>query len=211
MVLPERYSPYFLAATGCFLGCLSHDLSARDGGIAWRARAREHYEVQRFYKGNQRLSTHRGLTNTFNLWYELPPFAYMGFALNPIIGSLRSKDNKQGDLTSLIRHYHLGGELLVNIGLTSRLNGPPQNSFYHWIQNSYVRAGWYFSSIDNGGNKKSLNGSSLLYSYIYKWELDGLDIAFEIGGRVGWYARDIEMTGEHVAIGFHFLPGQAIW
>lgn len=175
---------------------------------AWRARAREHYEIQNFEVDQQEVAGCKGLTNTLNIWYEAPPFIYVGLAGNPIIGSLTTEESKHENLTRLIRHCHLGVEAKVNLGLPFMAWGNQEDCL---ICNLYLRVGLYKSTIDVGGDKASIDGMSQSINLAYYIEFNKVDISIEAGTREGSYENNLQLKGRQIALGVHFLPGTELF
>ena len=193
----------------------SFEILAKYGGSGIRVRAREHYEIQKFYVDKDLIGEYRGLTNTLNIWYEAAPVFYFGLALNPIIGSLESEDVKSELLTPLIRHYHAALDLKLNLGFFGFLGFSPGAYKSCFLCSFYLRAGTGQSWIDPGGTKPTLNGTSMLGSLAWHLTFDSVEFAFEYGIRQGIYdtedQNELSMNAEFVAIGVHFLPGKTLY
>ena len=155
---------------------------------AIKGRAREHYEVHSISNLDD-TEIYRGLSNTFNLWYEVPYKYSLGLAVSPIIGSAQNNDdnNSYGEK---VRLYSAGFELKY---------------FPHpLLRNTYLRIGSGYSQLRTETTPRISRGYNLYSGIGYEFRLSRAGIAVEMAYRYSRLNNDIVINTFTPSVGVHF-------
>ncbi len=174
----------FLALTGV-LGLLAPNLAYSE---KFAIRAREHYDVHK-YNLNSQTFEYKGLSNTFNLWWEKPYQWSFGFSFNPLIGSATTEDDAS-PFGEKIRLWILG--------LEGKYFPMPD-----WLL-IFLRGGlsYHILEVKDGVSNPEGYGGYLALGYEFKTKK--LGIAPELGIRKIKFSRGVEGNLVSFSIGFHF-------
>ncbi len=157
----------------------------------FRMRARETFEVYNF-KFESEDKTYKGLSNTFNLWYEKPFRFSFGLAGGALLSSFESsKKQAINGISDKIKIDFLGIEFkyfliqLKNKGL-------------------FVRPGVYWHNLKTNSSRGDIYGRSFYTGIGYEFLVyKGLSLAPELGFKAG-KTREITWTNFNASIGLHF-------
>ena len=154
-------------------------------------RAREHYELVKVDNlGRPGLTRYEGLTNTLDLWYEVPFRYSFGIAGGPLIATLPVTGSDHAGRPQRIRLMHLGIESKIFL-LPEFFQG-------------FVRVGTFYSALASRDDLGSFYGSSILLGIGYELDWNGTGIAPEFDWRFGKLNQGISFQSAGPAIGLHF-------
>ena len=155
----------------------------------FKMRAREHFEVHEV-RTSSNMEMYRGLTNTINLWWEVPYKYSFGIAFSPVIASIKEveKDSIYG--TKITQQ---------NIGLEYKI-------FLSSLHTSlFSRLGLGYSKLEaDNGPKDEYYGR---FSYIglgYEIPMDNFGLALELAYRYTSYDEGLYIKTITPSVGFHF-------
>ncbi len=156
-----------------------------------KIRAREHYELHSIKIDNQNLK-YSGLSNTINVWYEVPFKYSFGVFISPIIGKTPINDKKNSNL--------LGDQIQIfNLGLEFKKYIPLFNK-----EQFFYRTGLSWIKIKSEGQSEDLNGLGLYLGFGYEFKYKRMGIAPEFAMRYGVLESNNSITSVTPSIGFHF-------
>jgi len=152
----------------------------------FKMRAREHYEIHTVQTPNKS-QVFRGLSNTINFWWEEPFDISYGFALSPVLASLKS--DSTSPLGDEILYYNLGGEVKFFPKVA--------------LENIYIRAGLAYAMI-LPGEGSDLTGVSFYSGIGYEIPIGNVGLALEVGNRVAFLTDSTMVTSLIPSLGVHF-------
>jgi hypothetical protein len=164
---------------------------ADGGGGRFAPRIREHFESHT-YRVDGQTAKFRGLSNTFNLWYEKPFHYSFGLALGPVLGIARSQDAVPGTLGTRVR--------LWTAGLEGKYfpMGPDLKGF--------ARVGVAWQALDTNGTAGNISGWGGYLGLGWEFPIWRVSIAPEIAIREVRFERGVSGTVFTPCIGVHFYP-----
>ncbi len=179
---------YALLIASAVLG--KHSLQAEEGRV--RVRAREHYEQLRIKGFEPNVEArYAGLTNSINIWYEVPFHYSIGLTGSPLFASLplvgKEAPTGTGDRMKLI-----------HLGLETKYFPLPE------CASAFGRLGIYESTLQTNGTRGVIRGQSILLGLGYEWNLGGIGLAPEMAWRFVELDQGLSARGTAPAIGLHF-------
>ncbi len=153
-------------------------------------RAREHFESNTVKGIQSQDNKYKGLTNTLNIWHEIPLDYSIGLAISPI---LKGPDYKGGEGTELGKRMHL---FHYNIEFKHYLNSKTPYYFY--------RLGAGRSILKSEGAIKRVWGNNIYAGLGIEFKFSVFGLALEYAVRKSYFADDISVTTQTPSIGFHF-------
>ena len=167
-------------------------LSLEINALPIKFRAREHFidnHVIKFKDGTQ--TEYGGLSNTLNIWYEIPFHYSLGLSLSPIIGSPSTKD----PLATL------GSKIQLQVcGIEGKYY--PVSGF-----KGFVRGGLGYTRLSASGVYDGVNGSSYYIGLGWEFPVWKIHLAPEIALRKSQLSDGVEIDSTIFSIGFHFYKG----
>ena len=156
--------------------------------MKFKVRAREHVETHKI-DINGAETTYKGLSNTINLWWEMPYELYYGFYISPVFSSLEEDESGSP----------LGEEIhLFSAGFAGKY-------FVHkLIQNTYLRLEIGYSELRPDNSVDDATGVSYLIGYGYEFPLEMFGLALEAAYRYSDLSDNTTVKSFTPSIGFHF-------
>lgn len=154
-------------------------------------RAREHFEIHDLDIGEQSLK-YTGLSNTINLWYEVPFKYSIGLSFSPILAKMYIDDKSASSLLGEdIKIYNVGTEYKQFLNFLNR------DQFYTRLGISWIKLRSYGTHPDSNGLGIYVGGG---YEFKYK----RVGIAPEIAFRYGVLERGDSLLSFVPSVGVHF-------
>jgi hypothetical protein len=157
--------------------------------MSFRPRLREHYDDHTITSGGQEYS-YKGLSNTFNFWYEKPFDFALGLAITPVLGNGKHKGGTLSTFGEEIKLFGAGIE-----GKHFPIKAIPQ---------LFYRAGVYYTELQTDQAIGDQTGFSVLGAIGYEFKVWKMGIAPEFAIRKSFLQNSTTVTTMGPAIGFHF-------
>ena len=168
----------------CFLLLFAVEAQA----MKFKVRAREHFDTHKIdINGTE--TTYKGLSNTINLWWEMPYELYYGFYFNPVFASAE-EDEANSPLGEEVDYFHVGFEAKYFI--------------HKVVQNVYVRPGVGYSILKPDNAVDDAKGYNLYLGVGYEYPFENFGLALEMAYRYADLSDDVTVGSLTPSIGFHF-------
>lgn len=169
------------------LTVLSFDLNA---SLNIKFRAREHFvDSHQISLNNGTSAKFSGLSNTVNIWHELPLRYSIGLSISPIFSNIKVNKNNSVLLGNKIKLevYGIEGKYFPIIG-----------------ENIFFRLGLGQTRISNDSNSNEYTGSSYYFGLGYEIPWKKIFIAPEVALREAKLSGGTKLKSTIFSLGFHF-------
>jgi|SaaInlStandDraft_7_1057024.scaffolds.fasta_scaffold131883_2 hypothetical protein len=171
-----------------FLLLLTLEATASPWNI--RMRAREHFvENHSLHFADNKQYQYAGLSNTINIWQEVPFVYSLGLSISPALGQSKPK-----------------GAIVPELGSSFELRAYGVEGKYYPIKHGkvFLRAGVSHISLATKGLLGVVNGHGYYIGLGYEFPFYMIHLAPEIAYRMSELDQGIQVKTTMFAIGFHF-------